>query len=385
MVEFVTRPSPRIAFGSGMLAKLPEFLRDIGSAQPLLVTDKGIRAAGHLDRTLSILDEAGFEVSVFDNVQENPTNACISSCKDFAAKAGIDSFIGLGGGSSMDTAKGCNFLLTNGGQMKDYHGYGKADKAMLPFIAIPTTSGTGSECQSYALVSDDETHVKMACGDAKALANVALLDPELTVSQPRRIAILTGLDALAHSVETAVCLSRNPISKIHSMEAFRLMARSIETVISGDAQLVDRSNMQMGAALAGLAIENSMLGAAHACANPLTASYDVTHGHAVALMLPHVIRFNRKDAAAKAIYQFYERWIPNNEQRCVDMSDWFESLINAAGLSNLAALGASESDVSKLANAATQQWTGRFNPLSVGQGEFEELYRNGLERVAESA
>jgi alcohol dehydrogenase len=385
MVEFVTRPSPRIAFGSGMLAKLPEFLWDIGSAQPLLVTDKGIRAAGHLDRTLSILDEAGFEVSVFDNVQENPTNACISSCKDFAAKAGIDSFIGLGGGSSMDTAKGCNFLLTNGGQMKDYHGYGKADKAMLPFIAIPTTSGTGSECQSYALVSDDETHVKMACGDAKALANVALLDPELTVSQPRRIAILTGLDALAHSVETAVCLSRNPISKIHSMEAFRLMARSIETVISGDAQLVDRSNMQMGAALAGLAIENSMLGAAHACANPLTASYDVTHGHAVALMLPHVIRFNRKDAAAKAIYQFYERWIPNNEQRCVDMSDWFESLINAAGLSNLAALGASESDVSKLANAATQQWTGRFNPLSVGQGEFEELYRNGLERVAESA
>jgi alcohol dehydrogenase len=341
MVEFVTRPSPRIAFGSGMLAKLPEFLRDIGSAQPLLVTDKGIRAAGHLDRTLSILDEAGFEVSVFDNVQENPTNACISSCKDFAAKAGIDSFIGLGGGSSMDTAKGCNFLLTNGGQMKDYHGYGKADKAMLPFIAIPTTSGTGSECQSYALVSDDETHVKMACGDAKALANVALLDPELTVSQPRRIAILTGLDALAHSVETAVCLSRNPISKIHSMEAFRLMARSIEIVISGDAQLVDRSNMQMGAALAGLAIENSMLGAAHACANPLTASYDVTHGHAVALMLPHVIRFNRKDAAAKAIYQFYERWIPNNEQRCVDMSDWFESLINAAGLSNLAALGAS--------------------------------------------
>lgn len=384
MVEFVTRPSPRIAFGSGILAKLPEFLRDIGSAQPLLVTDKGIRAAGHLDRTLSILDEAGFEVSVFDNVQENPTNACISSCKDFAAKAGIDSFIGLGGGSSMDTAKGCNFLLTNGGQMQDYHGYGKADKAMLPFIAIPTTSGTGSECQSYALVSDDETHVKMACGDAKALANVALLDPELTVSQPRRIAILTGLDALAHSVETAVCLSRNPISKIHSMEAFRLMARSIETVISGDAQLVDRSNMQMGAALAGLAIENSMLGAAHACANPLTASYDVTHGHAVALMLPHVIRFNRKDAAAKEIYQFYERWIPNNEQRCVDMSDWFESLINAAGLSNLAALGASESDVSKLANAATQQWTGLSNPLSVGQGEFEELYRNALERVAES-
>ncbi|MDE0767686.1 MAG: iron-containing alcohol dehydrogenase [Opitutaceae bacterium] len=385
MDEFITRPSPRIAFGSGMLAKLPEFVRDVGSVRPLLVTDKGIRSAGHLDRALSVLKEAGIEVSVFDDVQENPTNACIFACMRFAAEAGIDSFIGMGGGSSMDTAKGCNFLLTNGGEMKDYHGYGKADKPMLPFIAIPTTSGTGSECQSYALVSDDATHVKMACGDAKALASVALLDPELTASQPHRVAILTGLDAMAHAVETAVCRPRNPISKIHSMEAFRLMASSIESVIAGDAQLLDRSNMQMGAALAGLAIESSMLGAAHASANPLTAYYDVTHGHAVAIMLPHVIRFNRNNAAANEIYQSYEKWIPGNEQENVDMADWFESLIDAAGLSNLSALGAAESDVSKLAEAATQQWTGRFNPRTVGQEEFEELYQSALERIAESA
>jgi len=169
------------------------------------------------------------------------------------------------------------------------------------------------------------------------------------------------------------------------MEAFRLMASSIESVIDGDAQFLDRSNMQMGAALAGLAIENSMLGAAHACANPLTASYDVTHGHAVAMMLPHVIRFNRNNAAVSEIYQSYEKWIPGVGEESVDMADWFESLIDVAGLSNLSALGASESDVSTLAEAATQQWTGRFNPRPVGQEEFEGLYRNALERVAESA
>ena len=385
MGDFITRPSPRIAFGSGMLGKLPEFVREIGSVRPLIVTDKGIRDAGHLAHAQAFLKEAGIDALIFDGVQENPTNACISACRDFAAEAQVDALIGLGGGSSMDTAKGCNFLLTNGGEMKDYHGYGKAEKPMLPFIAIPTTSGTGSECQSYALVSDDATHVKMACGDAKALARVALLDPDLTASQPRRVAVFTGLDALAHAVETAVCLSRNPISKIHSMESFRLLAQSIEEVFSGDVPISDRSNMQMGAALAGLAIENSMLGAAHACANPLTAFYDMTHGHAVALMLPHVIRFNKKDAAANEIYKSYEQWIPGNEQENVDMADWFESLIDAAGLGRLSALGVAEDDIGKLATAATQQWTARFNPRSLGQEDFEGLYRNALDCTVESA
>ena len=281
----------------------------------------------------------------------------------------------------MDTAKGCNFLLTNGGGMKDYHGYGKATKPMLPFIAIPTTSGTGSECQSYALISDDATHVKMACGDSKALARLALLDPDLTASQPQRIAILTGLDALAHSVETAVCLPRNPISKIHSLEAFRLLARSIEAVVAGNADISDRSNMQIGAALAGLAIENSMLGAAHAGANPLTAFYDVTHGRAVALMLPHVIRFNKGDTLANEIYQSYEQWIPGGG----DIADWFESLVDKSGLANLSGLGVADSEIAKLATAATQQWTGRFNPRPVGQAEFEGLYRDALNRVAKNA
>jgi len=364
-----------------MLAKLPEFAREIGSAKPLLVTDKGIREAGHLDKALACLKDAGIDAAVFDDVQENPTNACITACKDFAASAGIDSLIGLGGGSSMDTAKGCNFLLTNGGEMKDYHGYGKASQAMLPFIAIPTTSGTGSECQSYALISDDATHVKMACGDSKALARVALLDPELTASQPRRIAVLTGLDALAHALETAVCLPRNPISKIHSQEAFRLLASSIGAVVDNNASMNDRSNMQLGAALAGLAIENSMLGAAHASANPLTAFYDVTHGHAVALTLPHVIRFNKGDAMAKEIYEEYERWIPGNGS---DLSEWFEGLVQRAGLVGLSELEVAEADVSKLSEAATQQWTGKFNPREVGQTEFESLYRMALGSVAKS-
>jgi alcohol dehydrogenase class IV len=127
----------------------------------------------------------------------------------------------------MDTAKGCNFLLHNGGSMADYRGYGLVKNAMLPFIAIPTTAGTGSECQSYAVVSRDDSHEKMACGDPKALARIAILDPELTVSQPQSVAVLTALDALSHALESAVCTKRNPVSSAYSAEAFRLIASAI--------------------------------------------------------------------------------------------------------------------------------------------------------------
>ena len=383
-MDFVTRPSPRIAFGPGMLEKLPEFIKEIGGSKTLIVTDEGIRAAGHADRTLSILEKANCEALVFDGVQENPTNHCISNCRDFAREAGVDFLIGLGGGSSMDTAKGCNFLLTNGGEMKDYHGYGKATHPMLPFIAVPTTSGTGSECQSYALVSDDETHVKMACGDAKALAQVALLDPELTASQPKLVASLTGLDALAHAVETAVCIPRNPISNIHSLEAFRLLARSIHSLITGTALPEDRSNMLLGAALAGLAIENSMLGAAHACANPLTAFFDVTHGHAVSLMLPYVIRFNRLDPEVDEIYRSYESFIPASGEEKNDMADWLDTLKETAGLKSLSEMGIGVADIKRLAAGASQQWTGRFNPRPLGLLDFEAIYSSAISDVVGS-
>jgi len=367
-----------------MLEKLPEFIKEIGGSKTLIVTDKGIRAAGHADRALSILEKANCEALIFDGVQENPTNHCISNCRDFARDAGVDFLIGLGGGSSMDTAKGCNFLLTNGGEMKDYHGYGKAMSPMLPFIAVPTTSGTGSECQSYALVSDDKTHVKMACGDSKALAKVALLDPELTASQPKLVASLTGLDALAHAVETAVCIPRNPISNIHSLEAFRLLARSIHSVITGTALPEDRSNMLLGAAFAGLAIENSMLGAAHACANPLTAFLDVTHGHAVSLMLPHVIRFNRLDPQVDEIYRSYESLIPVSGMEKVDMADWVDTLKETAGLKSLSDMGIGAADVKRLAAGASQQWTGRFNPRPVGLSDFEAIYSSAISNVVGS-
>src|SRR5207248_3803517 len=144
--------------------------RDMRAKKVLLVTDPGIVAAGHAARAQASLKAAGLQIAVFDKAKENPTTKCVDDCMAVARAAGIDTLIGLGGGSSMDTAKGCNFLLTNGGHMQDYCGVGKASRPMLPLIAVPTTAGTGSECQSAALIADERTHQKMACLDPKAAA-----------------------------------------------------------------------------------------------------------------------------------------------------------------------------------------------------------------------
>src|SRR5436189_2103500 len=155
---FDFQPRTRIVFGENAVARVGEIVREFGARKVLLVTDPGIAAAGHEQHVLKSLSTDGVEAVVFDKVRENPTTRCVDDCLAVARSAQIEAIIGLGGGSSMDTAKGCNFLLTNGGQMKDYWGVGKATKTMLPLIAIPTTSGTGSECQSAALIAAEITN-----------------------------------------------------------------------------------------------------------------------------------------------------------------------------------------------------------------------------------
>src|SRR5262249_43397813 len=158
--------------------------------------------AGHTDRCRNSLQEAGLTVAVFDDVTPNPTTEDVERGLAAAKAAGIDFFVAVGGGSAMDCAKGINFLYTNGGRVQDYWGIGKATKPLLPFIAIPTTAGTGSEAQSYALIADAHSHMKMACGDKKAACRVAILDPDLTLSMPAGVTAATGIDAISHAVES---------------------------------------------------------------------------------------------------------------------------------------------------------------------------------------
>lgn len=296
--------------------------------------------------------------------------------RDFAAPLDVDSIIGLGGGSSMDTAKGVNFLLTNGGRVQDYWGYGKAAKPMLPMIAVPTTAGTGSEAQCYALISDADTHVKMACGDPKAAFRVAILDPVLTLTAPAVVTASAGFDAISHAVETYVTAKRNPLSEMFSREAWRLLEGNYERVIASPGDVEARGAMLLGAYYSGVAIESSMLGATHACANPLTAHYGAEHGVAIALLLPHVVRWNGE--LVGGLYSGLLRAGNRAEtgDHTAQLAARLEELIDAGGLARgLSSIGVPRADLPMLADEAALQWTGKFNPRPFGAAEALEVYQ----------
>lgn len=366
-LDFRHAAGGRVTFGPGKLATLGREAGGLGARRALVVTDPGIARTGFVERARESVAAAGLSVSIYDRVRENPTTEDVDRCVAFAAAEKIDLIVGLGGGSSLDTAKGCNFLLSNGGRMQDYWGVGKATKPMLPFIAVPTTAGTGSECQSFALIADAATHAKMACGDRKCAAAVSILDPELTVTMPVAVTAHTGIDAIAHALETAVCNKRNEISSACARAAWTLLDAGLETVLSHPGDLAARARMHLGAAFSGTAIENSMLGIAHSCANPLTARYGIVHGQAVGAMLPHVIDFNRADAGAAAIY---------DSLGGAGLAGRVRRLLGACGMEfRLRDLGVEEAALPDLAAEAATQWTARFNPVPVDAATLEAVYR----------
>jgi alcohol dehydrogenase len=360
----------KIVFGSGNLDRIGTIARNEGAGRVLLVSDPGITAAGHVERAVRALYRADIPVRVFDEADQNPTTEHVRKGLLVARPFKPDLIIGLGGGSAMDCAKGINFLLTNGGRMQDYWGVNKATQPMLPMIAIPTTAGTGSDAQSFALITDPETHQKMACGDSKALPRLAILDPDLVATAPPEVAAAAGIDAVAHAVEPAGRTRRDDTSRRLSHQAWELLEPSYEQAMRDPNDRDARAGMLLGAHIAGAAIENSMLGAAHSCANALTALFDTVHGVAVGLMLPHVVRFNC--ASGENPYADLVSHAPSLAAR-------LERMLETAGLpKKIGEVGASEESIPKLAEIAGTQWTAQFNPRPVTRRDFEQIFRSAM-------
>lgn len=363
------------------MAQLGVLAAGLGFRRTLLVADPGLVRAGHVDRALHILRDAGVETVPFHDFDHDPDSHQVDAGARVARAEAVDSLVALGGGSSLDCAKGVSFIATNGGTMADYRGHGKAQRPLLPMIGVPTTAGTGSEAQSYALISDPVTHAKMACGDKGAAFRIAVLDPELTLSLPPAVTAVAGYDALAHAVEAFVTTRRNPASDLYAREAWRLLEKSYERVLSHPGDVTARGAMMLGAHWAGAAIEASMLGATHACANPLSARYGTAHGVAIALLLPTVVRWN-----AGAVGERYAELLAVAGRAADERSEGggaaerlarrLEDLAGSGGLvRGLRDSGIAEVDLPALAEDAAQQWTGRFNPRPFDAAGALELYR----------
>jgi alcohol dehydrogenase len=353
----------RVVFGEGTFGRLGDLARELSFTRTLIVADSGIVATGLVARGGAILAAAGIAPFFFHDFDANPDTRMVEAGRASAASHGIDSIVAIGGGSSLDCAKGINFVLTNGGTMRDYWGFGKASGPMLPSIGIPTTAGTGSEAQSYALISDADTHAKMACGDSKAAFRLTILDPELTVSQPRRVTAVAGYDAISHAVESYVTARNTAISDLFASDAWRLLEAHYERVLREPGDVIARGAMLLGAHEAGIAIDHAMLGAAHACANPLTAHHGTTHGVAIAVMLPHVVRWNAGHVGGR--YAELLRLAGHDAvgAPAESLAARLEELARAGGLATtLRDLGVPRDDLAMLAAEAARQWTGTFNP-----------------------
>ena len=373
---FEFRGATRLVVGAGTLGRVGALARELGCRRAIVASDPGVVRAGHTATGLRSLEAAGIATAIFDQFCENPTTDQVEAGTALARVFEPDIIVGLGGGSSMDCAKGINFLLSCGGRMQDYRGRGTATGPLLPSIGVPTTAGTGSETQSFALITDPSTGMKLACGDPRAAFRVAILDVVLTLTQPARVTAITGIDAVAHAVESHLSRAATPVSRIFSQEAWRLLAHNLPRVFADGGDVSARQAVQLGAAWAGLAIENSMLGAAHALANPLTAVHHVVHGQAVGLMLPDVVRFNAAvcpDLCADLLRAIgiESRSATAGEQ----LAQWLAMLLRAAGLAeSLTALDIATPDIGTLAQSAANQWTAGFNPRPVAAADLARLY-----------
>jgi alcohol dehydrogenase len=374
------QPRTRLIFGPGVVARAGTLAAELGLHDVLLVCDEGIVRAGYADTVQELLERERICVSRFSDFSENPDGEQAAAAARIIKDSCIKGIVALGGGSSLDCAKGANFLQADGGKIADFRGYGKVRGTMLPMIGIPTTAGTGSDAQSYAVLSDAGTHVKMACGDPGAAFRIALLDPVLTCSQPPGVTASSGYDALSHALESFVTTARSPLSQTFAREAWRLIRGQFGRVLREPEHIEARGAMLLGSHLAGLAIEHSMLGAAHACANPLTAQFDVTHGIAVSLMLPHVVRWN-----AEAVGPLYTNLLDGTESADPlageRLAGELEQIAASCGFPlSLSDAGVTEEALPSLAEAAAVQWTGGFNPRPLTRDSALALYRAAFSR-----
>lgn len=377
---FDFRARTRVVFGAGASAHLGELVRELGVRRFLLVSDPGLLAAGHVGRALEVLEAAGCVGAPFTDVSAEPDALDVERCAAGMRAYRPEVVVALGGGSALDTAKAGAMVFANGGRMQDYWGYGKTQVPLLPIVAVPTTAGTGSEVQSYALVADESTHQKMACGAPDVAPRVALLDPQLTLSLPRQVTALSGLDALGHALETAVTTRRTPLSTLFARAAFRLLAQGFARALAQPADLEVRGAMLLGSCWAGLAIEHSMLGAAHSLANPLSARLGLVHGEAVGLALPAVVRFNAALPATQAIYADCAReaglapLAAGDEQAVEALHAFLEESLELAGVARrLSERGVARAQLPALAAEASRQWTAQFNPRPAGPAELAGL------------
>jgi alcohol dehydrogenase len=293
MIDFFEFQSPtRVLYKAGLASELAHEVGRLGS-RALLVADQGVAAAGLLDQIRAGLGNVEV-VGVFTDVPSNSSIAVVERGVAQARECGADILVALGGGSPIDTAKAMRILLTEGGSLDDYQGYNIIERPLIPLVAIPTTAGTGSEVTSWAVIRDERAHLKLHLSSVFLAPNLAVLDPKLTISLPPDLTSATGMDALTHAIEAFVGTNANPVSDSLALQAIDMISNNLRGATYSGGDLEARSQMLIASCIAGIAFSSGggSLGVVHALSHAVGGAFDVHHGTANAILLPHGMRFN---------------------------------------------------------------------------------------------
>lgn len=373
-----------IHFGFGVRHTLPERVKSLGADHTFLITDPGIRAAGVLDEIEGILKSAGIGVTICDRVKADSSSSLIDSTVKELKSAGATVVIGIGGGSSLDTAKAVAVLATNAGSCLDYVGLHKVRTRALPMIAIPTTSGTGSEVTLWSVFTDERCAAKVAIGGMLVYPAVALCDPELTLKLPPQITSWTGMDALAHAIECYTNNACQPISAALALRAVELIGQHLRSAVLNGRDRSARYGMMLASTMAGIAMNPTRLGLAHALAMPL-GSWDlcVPHGAALAVTLPVVMKFNYPAAPDRFVDVARALGEPVAQLSRLDAArravDAVRSLAEDIGIpSSLSSFGLREKHVRPVVDEAMKSGNVPVNPRLARAEDLENILREVL-------
>ena len=388
MKSFTFQTAPNILFEAGASAKIAALLGAMGARRALLVTDKGVRAAGLTAPAEAGLKAAGIALTVFDDVEADPPSHIIEKAAALARAEKIDAVVSIGGGSALDTAKLAAYLAKTPEKLDDIYGVGLAKGARLPLLLAPTTAGTGSEVTPISIVTTPSME-KKGVVSPRLIPDWAVLDPELTLGLPAAVTAATGIDAMVHAIEAYTSKHRkNPLSDQLARQALSLLAGAIRRVCADGRDLEARGKMLLGSMLAGMAFANAPVAAVHALAYPIGALFHVPHGLSNALVLNPVLRFNLPASGA-----LYAELAPLVDPSCAGLSEAARAEKFVAAMSavsrdckvpaTLADVGIGAADLPKLAEDAMKQTRLLVNnPREMTYDHALAIYREALRGAA---
>ncbi|WP_297060299.1 lactaldehyde reductase [uncultured Duncaniella sp.] len=372
-------------FGPGARKMLPEAIERLGKKKALVVTDPGLVKFGVAGMVTDVLDKAGISYEVFSDVKPNPTVTNVTNGIEAFRKAGADMIVAIGGGSSIDTAKGIGIVISNPdfADIVSLEGCAPTKNKSVPIIALPTTAGTAAETTINYVIIDEEKQKKMVCVDPNDIPAVAIIDAELMYSLPKSLTAATGMDALTHAIEGYITKGAWEMSDMFEIEAVRMIARYLPVAVEEPDNADARNGMAVAQYIAGMAFSNVGLGLVHGMAHPLGSLFDVPHGVANALLLPTIMRFNKEECLDKYPAIARAMGVDTDGMTAEQASDAACEAVQALALKvgipqHMAELGITENDIPRLAEQALADVCTPGNPRDVTLDQIVELYRSVL-------